>query len=321
MSEPGFVYALINPSINGVVKVGKTTKDPSERAKELSAATGVPAPFSVAYQIYVMDCSQAEMYVHTYLEESGYRVADNREFFNAPLNIVIDAMLTAQSQINTTEHDNFVDNNGRNQTGDLAEQLYQQAENYYDGNGEVLQSYEKALAYFKKAARLGSADAHWQLGRMCFAGEGCQQDVVTALDYYEKAASLGRSDCYAIMGDIYAFTGAPHGIQNIANARKCFSKFFSSEMADCEDLASINAIHAGVYIKDVYNVNEMAQEGALVDKSQTTMPLEHLEKLKELKEEIFNYLESVIDSWSSKDVYMAKRWGLVLEYSRNVLGE
>lgn len=321
MSEPGFVYALINPSLSGVVKVGKTTKDPSERAKELSSATGVPTPFSVAYQIYVTNCSHAEAYIHTYLGESGYRVADNREFFNAPLNLVIDAMLSAQSQINSPEHENFAANNELMEPGDLSEQLYQQAENFYEGNGEVLQNYEKALAYFKKAAKLGSADAHWQLGRMYFGGVGCNQDVGTALDYYEKAASLGRSDCYAIMGDIFAFTGTPYGIQNISNAKKCFSKFFSSEMANCEDLISINAIHAGVYIKDVYNVNEMAQEGTLIDISQTAMPLEHLEKLKELKEEIFNYLESVIDSWSSQDAYMAKRWELVLEYARDVLGE
>jgi len=127
MSEPGFVYALINPSLIGVVKVGKTTKDPSERAKELSSATGVPTPFSVAYQIYVTNCSHAEAYIHTYLEESGYRVADNREFFNAPLNMVIDAMLSAQSQINSPEHGNYAANNEPMEPCDLSEQLYQQA--------------------------------------------------------------------------------------------------------------------------------------------------------------------------------------------------
>ena len=45
----GFVYILVNPAFPGYIKVGKTTKTPEERAKELSAATGVPTPFIVAY--------------------------------------------------------------------------------------------------------------------------------------------------------------------------------------------------------------------------------------------------------------------------------
>ena len=44
MNDPGFVYALINPSMEGLVKVGKTKRDPKGRANELSGATGV-TPF------------------------------------------------------------------------------------------------------------------------------------------------------------------------------------------------------------------------------------------------------------------------------------
>src|SRR6185369_11781349 len=42
MGGPGFVYALINPSMTGLVKVGRTERDPTGRAHELSSATGVP---------------------------------------------------------------------------------------------------------------------------------------------------------------------------------------------------------------------------------------------------------------------------------------
>jgi hypothetical protein len=52
MGTPGFVYVLINPSLPSYVKIGKTTKDPSIRAAELSSATGVPTPFYVAYEAY-----------------------------------------------------------------------------------------------------------------------------------------------------------------------------------------------------------------------------------------------------------------------------
>jgi hypothetical protein len=73
----------------GLVKVGKTTRSPEERAKELSSATGLPTPFIVVYEQYFQDCDLAEAFVHTYLAESGHRVADNREFFNAAPNAVV----------------------------------------------------------------------------------------------------------------------------------------------------------------------------------------------------------------------------------------
>ncbi len=318
MSEQGYVYALINSSLSGMVKVGKTSRDPNERAQELSSATGVPTPFSVAYQIYVSDCSGAEAYIHTYLEELGYRVNENREFFNAPLHVVIEAMLKAEKhfRINSKEvvndYDNFNDK-------DLAQQLYEQGEIYYEGKGENLQSYEKALTYFKKAAKLGSADALWRLGSMYFSGIGCKQDISIALEYYEKAAMAGRTDCWASLGSIYAYTGAPHGVQNISNARKCYNKFFQSEVFNNKQLKDLNAIHAAIYLRSIYTVKECLKEGTMLDKTAKDMPLEHIEKLKYLKEEIIDYIKSQIVSWEGHDQYMAKSWTLFLEYVENVI--
>ena len=60
----GYVYVMINPSLNGIVKIGKTQNSPDDRAKELSSATGVPTPFFVAYSSYFNDCSAAEIFVH-----------------------------------------------------------------------------------------------------------------------------------------------------------------------------------------------------------------------------------------------------------------
>src|SRR5699024_7327239 len=87
--DNGYVYVLINTSFEGMVKVGKTTKDPEERAKELSNATGVPTPFILVYKQYFTDCSIAEKTIHTLLEEQGYRISNNREFFNVPVEYVI----------------------------------------------------------------------------------------------------------------------------------------------------------------------------------------------------------------------------------------
>ena len=77
MSDAGYVYALINPSMEGLVKVGRTTRDPRDRAQELSLATGVPTPFLLAFFRFFSDSRQGEQYVHALLERQGYRVTAN----------------------------------------------------------------------------------------------------------------------------------------------------------------------------------------------------------------------------------------------------
>jgi hypothetical protein len=85
IKQKGFIYIFSNPSFGNLFKVGMTTKDPYERAEELSELTAVPTPFKVEYCVYVEDCSVTEALTHKLLQERGYRITDNREFFNAPL--------------------------------------------------------------------------------------------------------------------------------------------------------------------------------------------------------------------------------------------
>ena len=86
----GYVYVMINPSLPDVVKIGKTTREPSERAKELSSATGVPTPFILVYSKPFADCHFAEKVIHGYFEKKGARVNDNREFFRVSTMEAID---------------------------------------------------------------------------------------------------------------------------------------------------------------------------------------------------------------------------------------
>ena len=105
MNKSGYVYALINQSLKGMVKIGKTRKMPDDRAKELSSSTGVPTPFFVAYKIFVYDCDQAEKYVHNLLSSKGIRVSKNREFFHIPLDEIIKIMVKAETIFHTTSVD------------------------------------------------------------------------------------------------------------------------------------------------------------------------------------------------------------------------
>jgi hypothetical protein len=82
----GYVYILINGSMPDFLKVGMTTLDPNERAKQLRT-TGVPVHFTVAYYEEFYDCEYAERKMHEVLKT--YRTSLDREFFNCPLKIAI----------------------------------------------------------------------------------------------------------------------------------------------------------------------------------------------------------------------------------------
>jgi hypothetical protein len=63
----------------GLVKIGLTTRSLEARAAELTAATGVPVPFVIAWGRAVSDCAFVERAVHRMLDDR--RVSGKREFF------------------------------------------------------------------------------------------------------------------------------------------------------------------------------------------------------------------------------------------------
>ncbi len=75
----GYVYCLTNEAIPKLVKIGKTARDPLVRASEISAATGVPTPFEVAWARKVPDMDKAESALHKALAD--HRLTRRREFF------------------------------------------------------------------------------------------------------------------------------------------------------------------------------------------------------------------------------------------------
>ena len=87
----GFIYVLSNPSMPGLLKVGRTDRQPEERARELGT-TGVPQPFKIEYSISVADTVIAETEIHRLLDLRGLRAHERREFFNADLEGVLDVI-------------------------------------------------------------------------------------------------------------------------------------------------------------------------------------------------------------------------------------
>ena len=90
--QPGYVYVLTNPSMPGLVKVGRTARDPRKRASELRT-TGVPGRFKVEYQAKARDAVLAEGIAHRML--SSHRVANDREFFKVSVSKASQAVSTA----------------------------------------------------------------------------------------------------------------------------------------------------------------------------------------------------------------------------------
>ena len=76
----GYIYVLTNPAMPDVVKIGRTDRDPNDRARELRT-TGVPSPFEVAHSCLVDDSVSFEAQIHRLLAARGVRPLRDREFF------------------------------------------------------------------------------------------------------------------------------------------------------------------------------------------------------------------------------------------------
>jgi hypothetical protein len=77
-----WVYVLTNPTMPGLCKIGFTKNKPSERVKQINAATGVALDFVVEWAYPCFNAHDVEQQVHHYLEDNGLRVNKSKEFFN-----------------------------------------------------------------------------------------------------------------------------------------------------------------------------------------------------------------------------------------------
>ena len=95
--NPGYIYILQNPSFpEDLLKIGKTTRTPKERAEEVSKGTGIPTKFNVVFDIFTPDCDISEKEVHEKLKK--YRVTTNREFFKLDIDIAKEAVITVVAE-------------------------------------------------------------------------------------------------------------------------------------------------------------------------------------------------------------------------------
>lgn len=251
MENEGYIYVLINPTMPNIAKVGKTARDPQDRVAELSGATGVATPFVLVYKELFADCSFAETYIHQILEDKGYRVSQNREFFTAPLDEIIKTIQKAKQSLNTDIQDKSKYTNDFEE--DYAYSIFQQAKAYYFGEGNCLQDYNEAMNLFKKAIRVGDINSYLYLGIMYRSGDCCNGDMVTAIKYFNEGSKRGNNYCNAEMG--ICFMATYYNNIHIENGKKCWNLYF--------DNLDINKI-SNQDIRYFMNYIELFQSRALI---------------------------------------------------------
>lgn len=180
----GYIYVLANSAMPDLVKVGKTTRTPVERAAELSKVTGVPTPFIVVYEQLVDDCTAAEEFVHNLLTQKGFREANNREFFRVPVSEVVKIVSTMPS--GTTKVN-------QSYNGKLNRSLWREAE-----NALIVGNVKKAVEFYKQSAELGCFSAYRMLGDLY----KWQDDKEETMTYYSMGARAGDYYCYLEMAEI-----------------------------------------------------------------------------------------------------------------------
>ena len=200
MSSKGFVYILINPSMPGLLKIGKTTRNPADRAKEISAATGVATPFIVAYKIEVNDCDFCEQYIHKLLESQGSRVNMARELFEADMTDVINALITYKNKFDcSVDNDVDADYYNTNDEYDPWESEENKGDDWYYGtDGHIIDSGE-AVKHYKNAIQLGSKTAFSKIGNIYLENE----QLENSCKILKEGINKGCIDCYRVLSNYY----------------------------------------------------------------------------------------------------------------------
>ena len=99
------VYVLINETMPGLIKIGRTNSDLATRIRGLYS-TGVPLPFELFYACEVQDAAFVESQLHEAFGD--HRVSKSREFFRlAPERAKAALLLASKREIRLDEDQVF----------------------------------------------------------------------------------------------------------------------------------------------------------------------------------------------------------------------
>jgi len=322
MKDNGYVYVMVNPSMDGLVKIGKTERDPYERANELSNATGVPTSFIVVYYSYFDSCSTAEEYIHALLETKGLRTNTNREFFTMSSKEAIDVVIQTAEHF---KHALMIDNNSKNEVdmkpldNSPYTEIYAMAEASFLGRGTTLQDYSEAMKLYKKAAKLGSADAMYKLGIMYEIGVGCKSNPKKALEYYKQGRDQGSYICYGALSAIFtSYEYYPVLTVNGTNAIKCWNEFIKHLR-----FSDVAAYYCARFFLCICRKHALGEKDHRFNDDDFKKIIITNDKLKEIKPYIMRWLNmpSYLNNTYHLDNYICPIGDLEKEYKTYFSGE
>ena len=97
----GYVYILSNKTMPGLLKIGYTNRDVTERVRELSSASGVPTSFDIEYYCLTKDVEEIEAAIH---KQFAKQYRKGKEFFSIPL---VEAVKMIDTLVKTVTQDRF----------------------------------------------------------------------------------------------------------------------------------------------------------------------------------------------------------------------
>ncbi|MBM3453741.1 MAG: GIY-YIG nuclease family protein [Bacteroidetes bacterium] len=86
MKQEGYLYCISNEYMPGILKIGKTTRDPETRLREANSCKTWAIPvFQIEFAKKVQDVDGKEKTLHKLLEHYTERIYNRREFFRVSL--------------------------------------------------------------------------------------------------------------------------------------------------------------------------------------------------------------------------------------------
>ena len=121
-STVGYIYAMSNHSMPGLLKVGMTTRNPEVRLLEANSPnTWIPTNFNLELAKKVNNPKQKEKTLHVLLEKFTERTNSSREFFRVSIEIVNLLFDLIDGEIYTNNTNN---SNNSNNSNNVVEKLY-----------------------------------------------------------------------------------------------------------------------------------------------------------------------------------------------------
>ena len=234
----------------GLVKVGRTTRRPDNRAVELSSSTGVASRFQLIYYVFVGNAVAGEHAAHEQLSRVGYRENEAREFFRIESKLAIDILASLPNQIAVPPPGD--------ETSDLVDfdeyrtKLFSDALAYMRGTNGFPRDYEEAIRLFSRLVAMGCKEHLFDVADAMYWREldkpydRSSKGNYSSIKMAAKSALEYDDEACVILAAVYALEANWH---NFAIYRDRFYSWLSSDLAEMKD-----GVIDGTFTESVFSV-------------------------------------------------------------------